>query len=186
MSKRKPVAPSDPDITIRALVPEDWEIFREIRLHAVTMHTGYFLSSVEETKQYPPEHWKQSLSGGDKQVFGLFSNGKLIGITGVFTWKEDPTRKTGIMAMSFIEPEYRGRGYSSLFYKARLDFAKNHKPWTKLAVAHRDGNDASKHAILKHGFVYKGAEEITWPDGKKDLKHQYELNLDVLSTLKSI
>ncbi|MBT7545320.1 MAG: GNAT family N-acetyltransferase, partial [Kordiimonadaceae bacterium] len=105
-------------IYLRALTPADWEGFRAIRIRAVNMHTGYVLVRPDKTEKQTPEYWKKMLNGQGKQVFGLFETDKLIGITAVFTWSEDPTGKTGIMAMIFIEPEYRGKGYSSLFYKA--------------------------------------------------------------------
>ena len=103
------------DIYIRPLTPDDWESFRVIRIRAVNMHTGYVLVRPGKTEKQTPDYWKGMLDGQGKQVFGLFDKDKLIGITAVFTWHEDPTGKTGIMAMIFIEPEYRGKRYSSLF-----------------------------------------------------------------------
>ena len=170
----------DDDVYIRPLSPDNWKEFRSIRIRAVKMHTGYFLAKPDETEQLPADHWKETLDGQGKQVFGLFDQEKLIGITAVFTWREDPTGKTGVMAMSFIEPEYRGKGYSNLFYKARIDFAKNYHAWDKLAIGHREGNDPSKKAMTKNGFQFIGTEEIDWPDGTRDIEYKYELDLKAL------
>ena len=164
-------------IYIRALIPDDWEEFRAIRIHAVKMHTGYFLVKPDETEKQPSEYWKEMLNGQGKEVFGLFDKDKLIGITAVFTWHKDPTGNTGIMAMIFIEPKYRNKGYSSFFYKACIDFAKSYLTWDKLAIGHREGNEPSKRSMIKHGFQFTETEEIDWPDDTRDIEYKYELEL---------
>ena len=165
------------DIYIRPLTPDDWEGFRAIRIRAVNMHTGYVLVRPDKTEKQTSEYWKEMLDGQGKQVFGLFDKDELIGITAVFTWREDPTGKTGIMAMIFIEPEYRGKGYSSYFYKACIDFAKNYLVWDKLTIGHRKGNEPSRKGMTNHGFQFKETEEIDWPDDTRDIEYRYELDL---------
>lgn len=167
-------------IAIRPLTPDDTEIFRALRLRALRMHPGYFAADPGKAEQEPEEYWRETLNGQGKQVFGLFGDTTLIGITGVFTWREDPSGQTGVMAMSFIEPDYRDHGYSDLFYKTRIDFAKSHKPWKKLVVSHRADNEPSKRAIAKHGFVLTGTKETDWPDGTRDKEYTYELDLEKL------
>lgn len=165
------------NVALRVLTPEDWEIFRAVRIRAVTLHTNYFMQTPQGAKDQPKEHWCDILSGQGKQVFGLFDADRLIGITAVFTWRDDPSGETGVLAMSFIEPDYRGQGYSDLFYKARIEFAIGHLPWKKLHVAHRKANEPSRRAILKHGFEFIGTNEIDWPDGTRDTECMYELDL---------
>ena len=120
------------------------------------------------------------LDGKGKQIFGLFDGKTLIGITAVFTDREDPSGQTGVFAMSFIEPDYRGQGYADLYYKARIDFGVSYTPWTRLAVSHRADNEPSKRAILRHGFVFTGQKEKDWPDGKRLDEMMYELDLETL------
>ena len=117
------------------------------------------------------------LDGQGKKIFGLFDKDKLIGITAVFTWSKDPTGKTGIMAMNFIEPEYRGKGYSNFLYEACIIFAKNYFKWNKLTIGHRKGNEPSRKGMTNHGFQFKETEEIEWPDDTRDTEYRYELDL---------
>ena len=168
------------NIYIQALTPYNWVEFRAMRIRAVKMHTGCFSVNPREAEQLKPEYWKDTLDGEGKQVFGLFDKNILIGITAVFTWLDDPTGKTGVMAMSFIEPEYRAKGYSSLFYDARIDFAMKHFAWSKLAISHRDNNEPSRRAMIKNGFQFIETEEIDWPDGVREIEHKYELDLEAL------
>ncbi len=164
-------------IYIRSLTPEDWEEFRSIRIRSLTMHAGYFLGKLDEVNELPDEYWKETLDGNGKQVFGLFDKNVLIGITAIFTWLEDPTGKTGVMAMSFIEPPYRNKGYSNFFYKARIDYAKNNSKWDKLVIGHREGNEPVRKAVIKYGFEFLDTENIDWPDGTLDIEYRYELDL---------
>ncbi len=99
-----------------------------------------------------PEEWESTIRGPAHRVFGLFDAGRLIGITAVFAWREDPSGESAILAMSFILPEYRGRGFSRLLYKARLDWARTVVQFKRVVVSHRESNERSRRAIERHGF----------------------------------
>ena len=152
-------------------------MFRTMRLRALYLHKDLFSANLDEAAKKPDSFWIDTLDGAGKQVFGLFDEETLIGITGVFKQKEDPSEKTGVMGMSFIEPSYRGQGYSSLFYEARIAFART-QPWTRLIVCHRANNESSRRAILRHGFILTSTYERDWPDGTRDIEYTYELDLE--------
>src|SRR5438309_11991036 len=104
-------------IAIRPFEPAEWERFRDFRLAALKASPGLFASSYEDAVTRPPAEWRQNVRGSEHQVFGLFDGAGLIGITAAFTWREDPSGHTALLAMSFILPEYRGRGLSRLLYE---------------------------------------------------------------------
>lgn len=165
------------DIHIRPLAPDDWPAFRAVRLRALELHPGFYGGTLADAEQRTPKEWQEMLDGRGKRIFGLFAGNVLIGITAVFTCRDDPSGRTGIFAMSFIEPEYRGKGYADLYYKARIDFGVKDLPWTRLAVSHRADNEPSKRAIVRHGFVFIGKREKDWPDGKRMDEFMYEMDL---------
>lgn len=167
-------------LSIRTLSPADWQIFSAMRIKAVDMHTGLFQTHPDDARAEPPEVWKETLDGQGKQVFGVFDGENLIGITAVFTWREDPSGQSGVMAMSFLEPAYRGRGLAAELYKARIDFALSHKLWGRLVCAHRQGNEPSRRAMIARGFKHIETKEIDWPDGTRDIEHIYALDLETL------
>ena len=170
---------TNPDnISIRPLKHEEWQDLFTIRLEAVTRHPNFFLSNSEMTKALSEEEWKQRIKSERSRVFGLFDREDLVGITGVFISEETPD--AACLVMSYIKPEYRGQGYSNLFYKARLEWAIKQPQLRKINVCHRVGNEASKAAILKHGFKFTGTNEIDWPDGTREQECSYELDLDVV------
>lgn len=173
---------SDQKIHIRALEHSEWKNLRNVRLEAVTNHPNYFLSNPEQTKALSEKDWKRRIESNASRIFGLYNPSlkqcQLIGITGIFIPPEQ--QNTACLVMSYIKPEYRGNGYSSMFFDARFDWALSNNTLEILKVCHREGNHPSQHAITKHGFKFIGKEQIEWPDGTIDTEYQYELNLTAL------
>lgn len=134
-------------ISIRPLTHADLEIFKTIRLCALKNNPGVFSHPYERAIKQKPAYWEDILSRAGKEVFGLFDDDALIGITGVFTVQEDPSGKTAILGMSYIEPDYRGRGLSDMLYKTRINWAKEQGTFDKILVSHRAGNEASRRYL---------------------------------------
>jgi GNAT superfamily N-acetyltransferase len=162
-------------ISLRALVPADWQDFRAIRLDALRTARGNFSASLEKASSEPDAYWRKMLDGEGKRIFGLHDGDRLIGITGVFA-EDGPEGRYAGLHMSFILPGYRGRGLSRLFYAARLAWARE-AGLREAYVSHRDGNAASQAAILAHGFTPFRVDERDWPDGMtaKDFVYRLEL-----------
>lgn len=165
------------DIKIKQLFEQDWQFAKSIRLLALRQNPDVFLDDYDEESQHEDSVWKNQLKITDGATFGLFDDNQIIGITGVFTWKKDISNKTAILAMSFIDSAYRGKGHSKLFYQARIDWAKKQPTFEKIRVSHRAGNEASRAANQSFGFKLKDKEMIEWPDGQKDFEYNYELDL---------
>ncbi len=164
-------------VTIRALDPAEWEIFRDFRLQALRAAPGVFASSYEAEVTRTPGEWQLEMKGPDHQVFGLFDGEQIIGITAAFTWREDPSGQTALLAMSFIRPEYRGRGLSRLLYEARLDWIRARPQFKRVVVFHRESNGASRRANQRHGFRRTGRRSHVWPDGTAEDEIFYELRI---------
>ena len=82
--------------------------------------------------------------------------------------------------MDYIDPSYRGRCLSKLLYQLRIDWARQHQPFKRLVISHREGNEASRRANQVFGFRYIGKEDIDWPDGVKAPDYLYELDMEAL------
>jgi RimJ/RimL family protein N-acetyltransferase len=174
------------EIEIRKLAVEDWQEFRTIRLRALKTNQAVFGGTYEDAEQRATEHWKEMLSDKRHAFFCLYEQAKIIGLTGVFTWREDPTNETALFVMSFIEPDYRGKGLSKLFYEARIDWCLQQAHFTKILVGHREGNDASRRANQAFGFKLVSKKMDLWPDGSQDYLYEYELDLVSLRQQKGI
>ena len=167
-------------VILRELRPEDWRAFRSARLKALREHPDVYLSSYNSELEKPEWWWKETLDGKGKSVFGLFADGQLIGFAAVFTWRRDPSGCSGVMAMDYVAPQWRGKGLSRLLYQARIDWAVGQRQFARLVISHRDGNEISRKANQAFGFEYTGREVIQWPDGAKAEEWNYRLDLDKL------
>jgi RimJ/RimL family protein N-acetyltransferase len=165
------------NIAIRPLDPSEWRAFRDFRLAALKAAPGVFLTSHDEASGFPEDRWRTAIKGPAHQVFGLFDDALLIGITGTFTWDGDPSGATAILVMSFIAPEYRGRGLSRMLFEARLGWIRAQPQFTRVVVSHRASNEASRRGILGFGFVETKRAPHTWPDGITEDMISYRLDL---------
>jgi len=166
------------DISIRTLDPAEWQMLRTFRLRALKSAPGTFALSHDQCASWSKEDWQSEISAPTHQIFGLFDGENLIGITAAFTWRGDPSGQTALLAMSYIEPDYRGRGLSRQLYEARLNWIRQSGRFHTIRVSHRASNEASRRANQRHGFVRTGAQPFQWPDGVLEDEVHYELTLD--------
>jgi len=162
-------------ISIRALRPSEWLLFREFRLAALRASPGVFLGTFEREAAHTQERWAALLAGIDGAVFGLFEGTEVIGITSVYTDQDDPNGSTAGLAMSFILPAYRGRGLSAKLYEARLAWIRSRPKFRRVRVGHRASNEASMRAVQRHGFALIDRKRRLWPDGGQEDELIYEL-----------
>ena len=167
----------DAGIHIRPLTGGEWRLFRDFRLAALQAAPGVFTATYAVERDFPQHRWQRTVTGDDHQVFGLFDGNQLVGIAAVFTHRDDPSGRTALLAMSFIEPAYRGRGLSGLLYEVRLDWIAARGTFTRVVVSHRASNEASKRANQRYGFIEVSREPAVWPDGDAEEAVHYELRL---------
>ncbi len=162
---------------LRPLDAADWERLRELRLFALRSEPGVFASNHARESAYDPAAWQTLLTAPGQQLYGLFAGDEMIGITGAVTSRDDPTGETALLVMSYIRPEYRRRGYSALFYAARLTWIRAQPQFRRVLVTHRASNEPSRRAIQRSGFVQIARNPQTWPDGAVEDEIHYELRL---------
>ncbi len=162
-------------ITLRPFRSDEWEAIRTIRLEALKSDEGVFLPSYAEGLAMPESYWRDLAAQVNSCLFGLYDADRLIGLSSVFTDRDDPSGKTAKLAMSYINRAYRGRKLSRLYYEARIAWARS-RGFERIVVGHREGNEASRRANQAFGFRYFESEEITF-GGVRALDHRYELFL---------
>jgi RimJ/RimL family protein N-acetyltransferase len=164
-------------LTVRALAASEWELLREFRLTALKEAPGVFATSHADAAKRTPETWQSLVSGPANQIFGVFDNKRLVGITGAFAWPDDASGETATLVMSYIVPAYRGRGLSGRLYAAALDWTRAHPRFKRVIVAMRASNAASRRACERHGFAAIQTALRTWPDATREDEVVYELRL---------
>jgi RimJ/RimL family protein N-acetyltransferase len=162
-------------ISLRLLGKADWPTFKTIRLEALRQEPGFFGSSYALELRRSDNDWQERLTQPGSAYFGLFiAETTCIGLTGVVQNRHDS--RVGLLIASYIQPDYRGRGWATLFYRARIDWSRQ-QGFRKLVVSHRADNAPSKAANQRVGFTYTHSEQQTWPDGNQTDNVFYELVL---------
>ncbi len=166
-------------LDLRELTADDWAALRDLRLHALRSELGLFFKHPDEEAERTDEEWRALARGDDThQLFGLFEGERLVGMTGIFTDRDlDPSGRTAGFGMSYILPEFRGRGLAARFYEARLAWVRARPRFERVTVGHRRSNDASRRSIEKFGFRYVESIPHHWPDDTDDDDVCYELHL---------
>ncbi len=159
---------------IQKLLPGDWQTFKYLRLKSLSLHPNVFSPLIDEFSR-TDEEWFKFLQNPKFQGFQLIFNEKPIGLTGIIEDRNCPKGTTGLFVMSYIEVEFRSRGFSKYFYDARIEWAKEFSSYKKLIVGHREGNESSRRANQKAGFKLFEVVDWNWPDGTMDKLYRYEL-----------
>jgi len=167
-----------PEFSVRTLTYDDCDQLAALRAEAEINNPGMFASTYEKLTQNTPDDWRSHLSGGNKCVFGLCTEQKIIGVTGVFTWKDDPDQATGIVATVYISPAYRGLKLSDMLHRACIVWAMGYRPWRRIVASHRADNLDSGRAIERQGFTFSHRKPHTWSDGVTSDEVWYELDLE--------
>ncbi|HEX3464624.1 MAG TPA: GNAT family N-acetyltransferase [Candidatus Elarobacter sp.] len=165
-------------VRVRALESGEWRAFRDLRLHALRTEPGLFASSYAAEADFGEAEWRRRIGGEDHQTFGAFDGERLVGITGVITARDNPSGETAMLVMSYVLPEYRGRGVSSAYYEARLAWLRERPRYKRVVVSHRGSNEPSRRANQRFEFVLVHSVPTRWPDGTVEDEVMYELRLD--------
>jgi GNAT superfamily N-acetyltransferase len=154
---------------------DDWALVRTIRLEALRSEPGVFGSHFAREVDRDEAAWRDWTAGPTKAVFLLFDDSHVVGLTGVYAPANDPSR-SAVCVASYLQPPYRGRGLSRLFYEARIEWARA-QGYTRLVTGHRLSNRASMQANQHFGFKETHRLPHTWPDGVEEPEVIYELRL---------
>lgn len=160
--------------SLKRMSSEQWEDYKEIRLEALRTEPSKFGSNYAKEASYSNADWCSLLENENRAIFGLYHFDSLIGLTGVALFNGDPSK--AIFFSSFVQPHHRGRGLSALFYKERINWAKQ-KGCASILVSHREGNDVSRAANQRFGFEFTHAEDVLWPDAIRAKELMYALNI---------
>jgi ribosomal protein S18 acetylase RimI-like enzyme len=135
-------------VTVRRLGPDDWEMFREIRLRSLADSPDAFGSTLEREQAFTEADWRQRLSGpvyavtdpGPVAVGGLFDDGGVLHVWGMWT-----------------DPAHRGRGHAHRILDALI------APDADAVLDVNVTNQAARATYERYGFVATGHLEPLRP-----------------------
>ncbi|HKB34553.1 MAG TPA: GNAT family N-acetyltransferase [Candidatus Dormibacteraeota bacterium] len=141
---------------MRRLEPEDWKVFRTIRLAALKEAPYAFGSTWEGEINRSDEDWRQAVTSRlrfvavlDDQVVGMAAGGES-NVTG-----------TAALTSLWVDPGARGRGVGDRLVTAVLEWAKA-EGFSQVLLWVTEGNSRAESLYRRNGFSRSG-DEITEP-----------------------
>jgi GNAT superfamily N-acetyltransferase len=132
-------------IEIRQLTGDDWAIYRDVRLAALTDAPYAFASTVEREAAFDEWQWRAQL---DRATWFVALDGAPVGLVGGFA--EEDSADLHLIGM-WVRGEVRGRGVAAGLVDGFLTWAKGQRPaGVVLWVA--DGNDRAQAFYRRYGF----------------------------------
>ena len=140
--------------TLRALTPDDWQIWKEIRLESLKIHPEAFGSSYEESSQMADDSFRRALQ--DTFVFGAFKEQELIGVARFAASQGVKQKHKGSLISVYLKKEHRGAGIAEALIKKVIEHAKTQVSQLHCTVV--ADNTAAVELYKKLGFKLYGTE----------------------------
>ena len=148
-------------IELQDIGPDDWKLWRELRLAALTEAPYAFGSQLADWADAPEDRWRERLSvpGAYQLIASL--DGTPVGMAGGFLAEEPETAE---LVSMWIAPAGRGQGVGDALMTAIEDWARDAGARVlKLSVV--DGNDLAHNLYLRSGFADTDELGDLMPDG---------------------
>jgi hypothetical protein len=149
----------------RALTGKDTPALKELRLKALREERNYFRPAYETEVDFRDDQWRTLCTPKeDHCYFGLFDNGRLIGMMLATKWEGDDTGQTALWGSAYIHPEYRsnnplspyyGRKLGRLMYEVREKWTREHPRFKRSVFYIRERNQRCREI-----HENKGAEHV--------------------------
>jgi GNAT superfamily N-acetyltransferase len=135
--------------TVRRLVSDDWQLWREVRLAALADAPHAFASTLAKEQAYVEASWRNWLRRDRGMKAVAIAGTTAIGLVGA--WLPETRQGAVELYSMWVQPLWRGRGVGDLLVTEVLDWAReNHHKRIDLWVV--EGNSAAETLYQRHGF----------------------------------
>jgi predicted GNAT family acetyltransferase len=137
------------------LGPDDWELFREIRLRSLADSPDAFGSTLEREQAFTEADWRQRVSG---PVYVVLDPGP-VSVGGIFEHDE-----VGQVWGMWTDPAHRGRGHAHRILDAVTPLHDRVQLHVNLA------NPTARSVYERYGFVGTGEVEPLRPGSEQRME----------------
>lgn len=140
------------EILIRRIFPDEFEIFRRIRLEALRSEPASFASRFEDWVALSHEEWRQRLHD---PVFVVFNADEPVGIMGLVRQRPAKMAHRATLVMVYVRASFRGTDLAVSLLDVVIDFAKG-EGICQLELAVSAENSAALRFYNRYGFIEVG------------------------------
>ncbi|OJJ42417.1 hypothetical protein ASPZODRAFT_137325 [Penicilliopsis zonata CBS 506.65] len=157
-------------ITLHQISPDEWPLWRELRLSALTDSPASFSSKLADWISAPEQQWRERLSREGVYAAIAFSNERPVGMVGGLPPK--PAAAAGIPAelvSLWVEPKARGTGIGDLLIQG-VEAWTRQSGGTRLQLSVVKGNMAAYKLYRRNGFEVANDERDDERDENRMVK----------------
>lgn len=152
------------DVKIIKLDPNDWLLYRDLRINAVQESPQAFGTSYEEELATSDADWKRRL--GLNMLFAV-KNGKLVGMVGAVIESRERLRHIAKVISMYVVPEERGKKVGTLLLSHLLEDLKNFECLKKITLQVTLEQIPAIRLYKKLGFHVSGVLEDEYYFGNR-------------------
>ncbi|WP_158073504.1 GNAT family N-acetyltransferase [Actinophytocola xanthii] len=142
-------------IQVRRLTPDEWRLWREIRLAALADAPYAYGSTLEHEQAFDESVWRERLSAAGSMTAVALDGTEPAGAMAVFT---PAGAAVPMLVAAWVHPAHRGRGVGDALVSDVLAWVRETgRDRIELRVA--DGNEPARRLFTRHGFVPTGDRE---------------------------
>lgn len=165
-------------IEIVNLKSEEWQLYRDLRLRALTEDPQAFASKYEDNAKHPDEYWKQRLGDAHtkERQWLLFAKvgDKIVGQVGAMAERDiDDAHIIGV----YVIPEARGKGISKLLMKDLVSRIKKITEIKKITVDVNPEQQSALNLYKNSGFEIIKKYRMVLGDGKEHDVYQLQMSI---------
>ncbi len=138
------------DVSVRRLSPDDWDLFRRLRLAALQEAPYAFGSTYESEVEFGEEWWRQRMV--DRARFVADVDGEAAGIV---SGGDSDAEGTAAVTTMWVGPRFRRGGVGDLLVKSVLDWARS-SGYSRVVLWVTKGNEQAEKLYERIGFVRTG------------------------------
>lgn len=136
-------------IDVHDIGPDDWKLWRELRLAALEEAPYAFGSQLADWIDAPEQRWRERLSEPNAHQVIVSIDGTPVGLAGGFRAEEPGVAE---LVSMWVAPAGRGRGVGDVLMTTIEDWARADGARI-LMLSVVPGNDAAHNLYLRSGFV---------------------------------
>jgi len=154
--------------------PEEWQVYRQVRLAALAEAPYAFMSTLEREKAFGEDAWRQRLASPTAATFIAWRDGEP---TGTATGKlDDPADEYAVpgawqLVGMWVDPSARGTGIAGELVEAVAKHARALGA-ASLVLWVTEINDRARAFYRKLGFVPTGARQPVRPEEPEHWEEQ--------------
>ena len=154
-------------VSIRRLVTDDAEAYREVRLAALRDAPGAFGSTYEREAGLGPDNWTSRLENRSRAVFVAEEDGEILGLA--VGAPDDEDAGAGFLLSMWVDPRGRGRGHGDALVQAVVLWLME-AGYGLIRLHVTDGNNPAAGLYRRNGFIFSGRHLVRDRDGVRELE----------------